>query len=123
MSSACQLLEARKQTAHFRLTPMPTTTHQLLNVSIFLRALKGAEFDVIFKYIGFLWYIDEKSVALPDEKRIKFLNRVQTFSSFSSRTCMDHSVMSRTSTKTYFLIFHVNDNRYRRLQRSYHNSL
>ncbi len=40
---------------------------------------KGQDFDTVFKYIGFLWRIDEKSVSLPDEKRIKFLNRVRTF--------------------------------------------
>ena len=93
---------------------------------------KGQDFDTVFKYIGFLWRIDEKSVSLPDEKRIKFLNRVRTFlASFSSGRCSVDDVMkihgslchityvyphgrNRLASLSTF-ISRFNDNRYRRL--------
>jgi hypothetical protein len=37
---------------------------------------KCRDFAFIFIYLGFLWDLVQKSVALPDEKRVKYLNKL-----------------------------------------------
>ena len=55
---------------------------------------KGQDFGPTFKYIGFLWDIDSRIVSLPEEKRLKFLDRVRVFiSSFETNRCVIKDVM------------------------------
>ena len=55
---------------------------------------KGQDFDYTFKYISFLWNIDARIVSLPEEKRLKFLNRVHSFiSAFKTKRCTIRDVM------------------------------
>ncbi|KAK2464053.1 hypothetical protein APHAL10511_003923 [Amanita phalloides] len=55
---------------------------------------KGQDFSSTFKYTGFLWDIDNRTVSLPLEKRLKFLGRVREFiASFSSSRCAVRDVM------------------------------
>lgn len=47
---------------------------------------KGERYFVfIFTFIGFLWDLECKRVSLPDEKRLKYLDRLQSFLSFYRR--------------------------------------
>ncbi len=49
---------------------------------------KGSNFAQEFTYIGFQWNIQDKTVSLPDPKRLKFLGRVNAFiASFSDHRC------------------------------------
>jgi hypothetical protein len=40
---------------------------------------KGSDFTDIFVYVGLSWNILEKSVSLPESKRLKYLTKIQTF--------------------------------------------
>ncbi|KAF7330695.1 hypothetical protein MSAN_02447600 [Mycena sanguinolenta] len=55
---------------------------------------KGQDFASLFVYIGFLWDIENKRVSLPEQKRLKFLERCRRFlRSFSTRQCIMRDVM------------------------------
>jgi hypothetical protein len=55
---------------------------------------KGQDFDETFKYIGFLWNITARTVSLPEEKRLKFLDRTRNFiSAFQAQRCVVRDVM------------------------------
>jgi hypothetical protein len=49
---------------------------------------KGSEFAFVTTFIGFLWDIPGRTVSLPDEKRLKFHERVRRFlRDFSNHPC------------------------------------
>jgi hypothetical protein len=55
---------------------------------------KGQDFAFSFTYLGFFWNIQNKTVTLHDQKREKFLNRVNNFlASFSGGRCQMQDVM------------------------------
>ncbi|KAF8662740.1 hypothetical protein AX14_007017 [Amanita brunnescens Koide BX004] len=55
---------------------------------------KGQNFNKTFKYIGFLWNIAACTVSLPEEKKLKFLNRTRYFiSTFQAQRCVVKDVM------------------------------
>ena len=43
------------------------------------KASKCLDFGFDVKYLGFLWNLPEKRVSLPDEKRLKYLARIEAF--------------------------------------------
>jgi hypothetical protein len=55
---------------------------------------KGQDFSSSFTYLGFLWDIAQKTVTLHDDKRKKFLDRVDLFiATFSGHRCQIRDVM------------------------------
>jgi hypothetical protein len=40
---------------------------------------KGSDFSDIFVYVGFTWDLTQKTVSLPEKKRIKYLNKLTIF--------------------------------------------
>jgi hypothetical protein len=55
---------------------------------------KGQDSGPSFKYIGFLWDIEARSVSLPADKRLKFLDRARnSVANFKSYKCQVKDVM------------------------------
>jgi hypothetical protein len=50
---------------------------------------KFLPFAEIFKYIGFIWDLVRKVVYLPDDKRIKYLGKLESWSVGSSHMCSE----------------------------------
>ncbi|KAF7763882.1 hypothetical protein Agabi119p4_8419 [Agaricus bisporus var. burnettii] len=47
---------------------------------------KTRPFASVFRYLGFMWDLEEKSVYIPDEKRLKYLERIDVWYANSTHT-------------------------------------
>ena len=71
-----------------------STLHLIEEPNIPWHPDKGQNFNETFKYIGFLWNIAARTVSLPEEKRLKFLNCTRYFiSAFQAQRCVVKDVM------------------------------
>jgi hypothetical protein len=52
---------------------------------------KGQDFDSVFPYMGFQWDLSNKTVSIPEKKRVKHLSRLSAFST----KCQEHCVVKK----------------------------